>query len=86
MTRCDGKSSASLRPHAATSAYGRVRRVDLDEEVLGARAGDEGEACDMGGEVRGRRSGLHAVCGGGQPAQDVVRVGNMDGKRNMSAT
>jgi hypothetical protein len=31
------------------------------------------------------RSGLHIVRGGGQPAQDVVRVSDMDGERNLSA-
>jgi hypothetical protein len=45
-----------------------------------------------GDERRGRRrhpnrgrSGLHTVCGGGQTAQDVVRVSNMDGERDLSA-
>jgi hypothetical protein len=28
------------------------------------------------------RSGLHTVCGGGQTAQDVVRMTNMDGERD----
>jgi hypothetical protein len=32
-----------------------------------------------------RRSGLHTVYGGGQPAQDIVDESDMDGKRNLSA-
>jgi hypothetical protein len=31
------------------------------------------------------RSGLRIVRCGGQPAQDVVRVSDMDGERNISA-
>jgi hypothetical protein len=31
------------------------------------------------------RSGLHTVYGGGQTAQDIVRVSNMDGERDLSA-
>jgi hypothetical protein len=30
------------------------------------------------------RSGLHAVYGGEQTAQNVVRVSNMDGERDLS--
>jgi hypothetical protein len=30
------------------------------------------------------RNGLHAVYGGRQTAQDVVRVSNMDGERDLS--
>jgi hypothetical protein len=44
-----------------------------------------------GEERRGRRrhpnrgrSGLHAVRGGGQTAQDIVRVSNTDGERDLS--
>jgi hypothetical protein len=49
-------------------------------------------AAHSAGEVRrGRRrhpsrgrSGLHTVFGGGQTAQDFVRVSNMDGERDLS--
>jgi hypothetical protein len=30
------------------------------------------------------RGGLHTACGGGPPTQDVVRVSDMDGERNLS--
>jgi hypothetical protein len=70
-----------------------MQHVEATSGASRAARGSTGTlaAYGAGEERRGKRrhpsrgrSGLHAVCGCGQTAQDVVRVSNMDGERGLS--
>jgi hypothetical protein len=67
----EGTSGAS---HAARGSTGTPAAHGAGEERRGKRMHPS----------PGRR-GLHTVCGGGQTAQYVVRVSDMDGGRDLSA-
>ena len=69
MQHVEATSGAS---HAAGGSTGTLAALGAGEERRGKRRHSS----------RGR-SGLHTVRGGGQPAQDVVRVRDMDGERNL---
>jgi hypothetical protein len=76
-----------------SKATPRVQHVEATSGGSHAARGSTGTLAfhGAGEERRGRRrhptrgrSGLHTVCGGGQTAQDVVRVSSMDGERDLS--
>jgi hypothetical protein len=66
----------------ATSGASRAARGSTG--TLAAHVAGE-ERCGMRRHPNRGRSGLHIVYGGGQPAQDVVRVSDMEGERHLSA-
>jgi hypothetical protein len=66
----------------ATSGASRAARGSTG--TLAAHHGAGEERRGMRRHPSRGRSGLHAICGGGQTVQDVVRVSNMDGERELS--
>jgi hypothetical protein len=66
----------------ATSGTSRAARGSTG--TLAAHVPGE-ERRDMTRHPNRGRNGLHTVCGGGQTAQDVVYVGDMDNERDLSA-
>jgi hypothetical protein len=72
----------------------RMQQVEATSGASHAARGSTGtRAAHGGGEGRRGmrrhpnrgRSGLHTVRNGGQPAQDVVHVSDMNGQRDLSA-
>jgi hypothetical protein len=82
--------------HCAQTKHIEIRKIPCNTENA-SRAARESTgtlAAYYGAreERRGRRrhpsqgkSGLHTICGGGQPVQDVIRVSDMDSEINLSA-
>jgi hypothetical protein len=71
-----------------------MQHVEVTSGASRAARGSTGTLAAHGAVVERRdrrrhssrgRNGLHTVCGGGQIAQDVVRVSNMDRERDLSA-
>jgi hypothetical protein len=81
-------STTPIVPRNVENATRRGDERTRREEARGRSRSIHGAGEERRGKrrypIRGR-SGLHTVPGNGQPAQDFVRVSDMDGKRNLSA-